>query len=60
MFDVQRNDLLAGICTLVRPYGYVDLANDVLLQILLDGDKDFPNNHIVLVALNKVSRPDPP
>ena len=43
-FGVQRTDLLAGICSLVRPYGYVNLANDVLLQILLYGDKNFPNN----------------
>ena len=41
---VQRTDLLAGIYSLVRPYGYVNLANDVLLQILLYGDKNFPNN----------------
>ena len=43
-FGVQRTDLLAGIYTLVRPYGYANLANDVLLQILLCGDKNFPNN----------------
>ena len=43
-FGVQRTDLLAGIYSLVRPYGYVNLANDILLQILLYGDKNFPNN----------------
>ena len=43
-FGVQRTDLLAGIYSLVRPYGYVNLANYVLLQILLYGDKNFPNN----------------
>ena len=43
-FSVQRTDPLAGIYTLVRPYGYANLANDVLLQILLYGDKNFPNN----------------
>ena len=40
-FGVQRTDLLAGIYSLVRPYGYVNLANDVLFQILLYGDKNF-------------------
>ena len=43
-FGVQRTDLLAGIYSLVRPYGYVNLANDILLQILLYGDENFPNN----------------
>ena len=43
-FVVQRTDLLARIYTLVRPYGYANLANDVLLQIFLYGDKNFPNN----------------
>ena len=43
-FRVQRTDLLDGIYSLVQPYGYVNLANDVLLQILLYGDKNFPNN----------------
>ena len=43
-FDVQRTGLLVGIYSLVRPYGYVNLVNDVLLQILLYGDKNFPNN----------------
>ena len=40
-FGVQRTDLLTGIYSLVRPYGYVNLANDVLLQILLYGDQNF-------------------
>ena len=43
-FGVQRTDLLTGIYTLVRPYGFANLANDVLLQILLYGDKDFPSS----------------
>ena len=43
-FGVQRIDLLAGIFTLVRSYGYANLANDVLLQILLYDDKHFPHN----------------
>ena len=42
-FDVQRQDLLAGIYALVRPLGYVNLANEDLLQLLLYGHKDFPN-----------------
>ena len=42
-FDVHRRDLLAGIFALLRPLGYVGLANDFLLQLLLYGDKDFPD-----------------
>ena len=41
-FDVQRRDLLAGIYALIlRPLGYVDLADEFLLQLLLYGDEDF-------------------
>ena len=53
-FDVHRRDLLAGIFALLRPLGYVDLANEFLLQLLLYGDKDFPdsvNRHILELTL---------
>ena len=43
-FGVQMTDLLAGIYTLVQPYGYANLANDAMLQILLYGHKNFLNN----------------
>ena len=49
-FDVHRRDLLAGIFALLRPLGYVNLANDFLSQLLLYDDKDFPdsvNRHIL-------------
>ena len=47
-FDVHRRVLLAG------PLGYVDLANEFLLELLLYGDKDFPDSvkrHILEFAL---------
>ena len=58
-FDVHRRDLLAGIFALLRPLGYVDLANDFLLQLLLYGDKDFPdsvNRHILELTLNFIHK----
>ena len=58
-FDVHRRDLLAGIFALLRPLGYVDLANDILLQLLLYGDKDFPdsvNRHILELTLNFIHK----
>ena len=40
-FDVQRQDLLAGIVELLRPFlQTTDLSNDVLVQLLLYGDQD--------------------
>ena len=40
-FDVQRQDLLAGIVELLRPLSQItDLSNDVLVQLLLYGDQD--------------------
>ena len=54
-FDVHRRDLLTGIFALLRPLGYVDLANDFLLQLLLYGDKDFPDSvtgHILELTLD--------
>ena len=58
-FDVHRPDLLAGIFALLRPLGYVHLANDFLLQLLLYGVKDFPdsvNRHILELTLNFVHK----
>ena len=43
-FEVPRRDLLAGVSALLRPLGHINLSNEFLMQILLYGDKDFPNN----------------
>ena len=43
-FDVQRQDLLAGIVELLRPFVQIaDLSNDALTQLLLCGDQDLSN-----------------
>ena len=58
-FDVHRRDFLAGIFALLRPLGYVDLANELLLQLLLYGNKDFPdsvNRHILELTLNFIHK----
>ena len=40
-FDVQRQDLLAEIVELLRPFLQItDMSNDVLVQLLLYGDQD--------------------
>ena len=40
-FDVQRQDLLAEIVELLRPYLQItDMSSDVLVQLLLYGDQD--------------------
>ena len=40
-FDVQRQDLLAEIVELLRPFLQItDLSNDVLVKLLLYGDQD--------------------
>ena len=40
-FDVQRQDLLAEIVELLRPFIQItDLSNDVLVKLLLYGDQD--------------------
>ena len=40
-FDVQRQDLVAGIVELLRPFLQItDLLNDVLVQLLLYCDED--------------------
>ena len=51
---VPRRDLLAGIFALLRPFGLTDLQNNVLTQILLFGDENFPdelNKNILLLTL---------
>ena len=39
-FAAQRRNLLAGIRALLLPHGYVNLANEYLLKLLLYGDKE--------------------
>ena len=40
-FDAQRQDLLAGMVELLRPFVQItDLSNDALTQLLLYGDQD--------------------
>ena len=58
-FDIQRRDLIAGIYALLQPHGYVDLANEFLLRLLLSGDKDFSdsmNRHILQRTLNFIHK----
>ena len=44
-FDTQRRDLLAGVLEVVRPLAQINsLSRNVLLQLLLYGDKDFPDD----------------
>ena len=53
-FEVPRRDLLTGVSALLRPLGHTNLPNDFLMQILLYGDKDFPdgiNKDILLLTL---------
>ena len=52
--EVPRRDLLAGVSALLRPFGHTDLSNEFLMQIVLYGDKDFPdslNKDILLLTL---------
>ena len=44
-FDIQRQDLLAGISELLRPFVQIDtLPNNVLVQYLLYGNKELSND----------------
>ena len=58
-FEESRRDLLADVSSLLQPLGYANLSNDALLQILLYGDKDFPddlNKNILLLTLRFIHR----
>ena len=53
-FDTAWRDLLAGVFDILRPLEYNNLPNDVLVQILLYGDKNLPdylNKQIILLTL---------
>ena len=44
-FDIQRQDLLAGISELLQPFVQIDtLLNNVLVQYLLYGNKELSND----------------
>ena len=43
-FVVQRQNLLAEILPLLRPFGYANLSNEVLAQLSLYGDENLPND----------------
>ena len=50
---VPRRDLLAGVPALIRLYEHTDPQNSLLMQILLYGDKNFPdevNKDILLLT----------
>ena len=41
--DIQRRDLLAGVLALVRPFALSNPSNEILTQLLMYANKDFPN-----------------
>ena len=43
-FEVQRQNLITRDFALLQPFGYIDLSNEVLMQLLLFGDKGLSNN----------------
>ena len=43
-FEAERRSLLADVFDLIHPFGCVDLSNEVLLQLLLYGDKNLSFN----------------
>ena len=58
-FQESRRDLLADVSFLLQPLGFANLSNDALLQILLYGDKDFPDDldkNILLLTLRFIPR----
>ena len=40
----KRRNLLASVFELLRPYGYIDLSNEVLMQLLPYDDKHLPHD----------------
>ena len=44
-FDIQWQDLLAGVSELLRPFVQIEtLPNNVLVQYLLYGNEELPND----------------
>ena len=42
--EAERRNLLGRVFELLRPYGYIDLSNEVSMQLLLSGDKHLPHD----------------
>ena len=40
---IQRRDLLVGLLAIVRPFGFNNLSQEDLPQLLIYGNKDFPH-----------------
>ena len=58
-FAVPRRCLLTGVFALLQPFGYTNLQNNVLIQILLYGDQNFPNElnkNILLLTLQFIHK----
>ena len=58
-FAVPRRDLLTGGFALLRPFGYTNLQNNALMQILLYGDEKFPdelNKNVLLLTLQFIHK----
>ena len=58
-FAVPRRDLLTGVFALLRPFGYTNLQNNALMQILLFGDEKFPdelNKNVLLLTLQFIHK----
>ena len=55
-FNIQRQDLLAGVSEVLQPFVQINtLSNNVLVQLLLYGDKDLSsdvNKHVLQLTLN--------
>ena len=45
-FGIQQRDLVAGVLTLVQPYGLSNPSNKVVTQLLIYDSKDFPMKSI--------------
>ena len=43
-FEIERRNLRARVFELLQSLGCNDLSNQVLIQLLLYGDKDLPND----------------
>ena len=58
-FAVPHRDLLTGVFALLRPFGYTNLQNNALMQILLYGDEKFPdelNKNVLLLTLQFIHK----
>ena len=58
-FVELHKDLLAGVFALLRPFGYTDLQNHFLMQILFYCYKSFSdeiNREIILLTLQRIHK----